>query len=210
MPSFANSRYASSVSALRPTPTMAMRGGSRPSTMQVVERRQQLAVRKIAGAAEDDDRHDVCVAVAVALASVLQLHRQPSASCRRSETGSRWALRATRCGQCGQAQSSVGLGHDSSNLHLQSAICDLQSGISVMARGFESKDVEFQQAEAERTKTFGPDADARGTRRPVEAPHHRAGAGAGPRPISPRAPALRAQADARAGDRRPRRTQSSR
>jgi hypothetical protein len=25
-----------------------------------------------------------------------------------------------------------------------------------MARGFESKDVEFQQAEAERAKTFGP------------------------------------------------------
>ena len=25
-----------------------------------------------------------------------------------------------------------------------------------MARGFESKDVEFQQAEAEREKTFGP------------------------------------------------------
>jgi hypothetical protein len=42
-----------------------------------------------------------------------------------------------------------------------------------MARGFESKDVEFQQAEAERAKTFGPaltpaERDARTRRRTLE------------------------------------------
>ena len=42
-----------------------------------------------------------------------------------------------------------------------------------MARGFESKDVEFQQAEAEREKTFGPaltpdERDARSKRRTIE------------------------------------------
>jgi hypothetical protein len=42
-----------------------------------------------------------------------------------------------------------------------------------MARGFESKDVEFQQAEAEREKTFGPaltpeQRDAQAKRRTIE------------------------------------------
>ena len=42
-----------------------------------------------------------------------------------------------------------------------------------MARGFESKDVEFQQAEAERAKTLGPpvtsaERDARSRRRTLE------------------------------------------
>ena len=42
-----------------------------------------------------------------------------------------------------------------------------------MARGFESKDVEFQQAEAERTKSFGPplspeERDARARTRTLE------------------------------------------
>jgi hypothetical protein len=42
-----------------------------------------------------------------------------------------------------------------------------------MARGFESKDVEFQQAEAERAKTFGPaltpeERDAQSKRRTIE------------------------------------------
>ena len=34
-PSFAKSRYASSVRSLRPTPTTAKRGGSRPSTCRL-------------------------------------------------------------------------------------------------------------------------------------------------------------------------------
>jgi hypothetical protein len=42
-----------------------------------------------------------------------------------------------------------------------------------MARGFESKDVEFQQAEAERAKTFGPaltpeQREAQAKRRTIE------------------------------------------
>ncbi len=58
MPSLANSRYASSVIAERPTPTIGGLGGQQAVDVQVVERGQQLAVRQVAAAAEDDDRHD--------------------------------------------------------------------------------------------------------------------------------------------------------
>jgi len=52
-------------------------------------------------------------------------------------------------------------------------MCDVVMDDVTMARGFESKDVEFQQAEAERAKTLGraltpEQREAQGKRRTIE------------------------------------------